>query len=155
MITLATLPKATAQQVFNQVKRHLLKQGKRSTINGTSCRYRGDKDTKCAAGCLMSDKEYKRSFEGHGWRHLVDKGEVPNTHKSLIVDLQGIHDGRSPSNWENDLRSYAKAHGTRASVMNVVAGKWYNQRIIDEVIRQIELRDASVKQITRKIAKLK
>lgn len=44
---------------------------------------------------------------------------------------------------------------TRASVMNVVAGKWYNQRIIDEVIRQIELRDASVKQITRKIAKLK
>ena len=44
---------------------------------------------------------------------------------------------------------------TRASVMNVVAGKWYNQRIIDEVIRQIELREASVKQITRKIAKLK
>ena len=44
---------------------------------------------------------------------------------------------------------------TRASVMNVVAGKWYNQRIIDEVIRQIELRDASVKQTTRKIAKLK
>ena len=44
---------------------------------------------------------------------------------------------------------------TRASVMNVVAGKWYNQRIIDEVIRQIELREASVKQTTRKIAKLK
>ena len=44
---------------------------------------------------------------------------------------------------------------TRASVMNVVAGKWYNQRIIDEVIRKIELREASVKQITRKIAKLK
>ena len=39
--------------------------------------------------------------------------------------------------------------------MNVVAGKWYNQRIIDEVIRKIELREASVKQITRKIAKLK
>ena len=44
---------------------------------------------------------------------------------------------------------------TRASVMNVVAGKWYNQRIIDEVIRKIELREASVKQTTRKIAKLK
>ena len=44
---------------------------------------------------------------------------------------------------------------TRASVMNVVAGKWYNQRIIDEVIRQIELREARVKQTTRKIAKLK
>ena len=44
---------------------------------------------------------------------------------------------------------------TRASVMNVVAGKWYNQRIIDEVIRQIERRELEVKETSRKIAKLK
>lgn len=44
---------------------------------------------------------------------------------------------------------------TRASVMNVVAGKWYNQRIIDEVIRQIERRELQAKETSRKIAKLK
>jgi len=39
--------------------------------------------------------------------------------------------------------------------MNVVAGKWYNQRIIDEVIRQIERRELQAKETSRKIAKLK
>lgn len=36
MITLATLPQATAQEVFDQVKNHLLTQKVRCT-NGTIC----------------------------------------------------------------------------------------------------------------------
>ena len=44
---------------------------------------------------------------------------------------------------------------TRSSVLNVVAGKWYNQQIIDEVIRQIERKELEGKQTVRKIAKLK
>ena len=56
MITLATLEQATAQQVFTQVKNHLLKQNEKSMINGI-CAYRGSNGLQCAAGCLMSDEE--------------------------------------------------------------------------------------------------
>jgi len=41
MITLKTLPQATAQEVFDQVARHLLTQGKKSiSENNQYCMYR-------------------------------------------------------------------------------------------------------------------
>jgi hypothetical protein len=52
MITLETLPQATAQEVFDQVATHLLTQRQRSTTKG-NCAYRGDDGLKCAAGCLL------------------------------------------------------------------------------------------------------
>ena len=105
MITLATLPTATAQEVLDQVVTHLLTQNKQAKPL-TICQYRAGK-LKCAAGSLISDAEYKKSFEGYSWGQLVKLEQVPKTHVALIGDLQYIHDQFPTTEWENELREYA------------------------------------------------
>jgi hypothetical protein len=97
MITLKTLPSATAQEVYDQVKAHLLAQ-KCKSENEEKCLYRGPDGTKCAAGILIGDDEYEERMdtcEGLGdtsWLGLVEEGAVPNIHRNLIVSLQQVHD---------------------------------------------------------------
>jgi len=111
MITLKTLPKATAQQVFDQVVNHLLTQNARSTSE-KFCLYR-DKihSLKCAAGCLIGDDEYKEEFEGKTWLRLRTQGDVPSEHLALILGLQEIHDNFPPDAWLVELQDFAKNLG--------------------------------------------
>lgn len=104
MITLATLHTATREQVFQQGKEHLLKQGiKCAKSQGISCSYRFE-NLSCVGGCFISDEEYDPDFEGKLWPQLVDMDLVPTSrHLKLISDLQEIHDGNSPDKWENLL----------------------------------------------------
>jgi hypothetical protein len=100
MITLATLKDATEQQVFDQVVRHMIKQGQRSVAGpGVSmCLYRGPEGLMCAAGCLIADDEYQPFFDngsgggGGPWVSLVTLGQVPSHHEKLIGELQRAHD---------------------------------------------------------------
>lgn len=109
-ITLKTLPEASAQGVFDQVKAHLLNQMEQSKIP-TKCLYRGPEDMKCAAGCLMSDEEYESAFERNGdWNALVAKGCVPATHKKLIKSLQIVHDFSNPVFWVDELKQVAEQY---------------------------------------------
>ena len=112
MITLKTLPQATAQEVFDQIVQHLLTQLVPAQTNTTGvCRYRIEKQSgqilKCAAGCLIAEDEYKRKFEGDSWDHLVNCGLVPDTHKDLITSLQKMHDTCLVSEWPERLRQLA------------------------------------------------
>lgn len=110
MITLKTLDQATSQQVFDQVVNHLLIQNEKSGYEDGYCVYRlGDK--KCAAGCLISEDEYKKSMEGHGWQYLVREGVAPETHSGLISKLQKIHDRSKPKKWADLLKKLAEAEG--------------------------------------------
>jgi hypothetical protein len=106
-VTLKTLAEATAQEVFDQVAKHLLEQGKRSmklnVYKAEICLYRGPEGTMCAAGCLISDNEYKDDMEGGSWENLVKYGYTPETHKDLISYLQRVHDQREPSTWREGL----------------------------------------------------
>jgi len=117
MITLKTLPQATAQEVFDTVKNHLFKQGaksaKRIDFFGDTCAYRGRDGLKCAAGCLIGDDEYVASMEKNTWRDLADKGIVPNYHLGLIHKLQKIHDNEDPVDWAISLESLAKEFGLK------------------------------------------
>lgn len=144
-LTLATLPEATAQQVFDHVARHLLKQGAPSMASdGAGCRYRGDKGRACAAGCLMSDAEYQAldkhvapdpdlpgaSIEGKDWHQLMDHGHVPETHWPLIVALQAVHDEALDSApdqvvplWRTELRNVASSYGLDATVLDEPANR--------------------------------
>lgn len=106
-VTLATLHEATAQQVFDQVARHLLAQGKRSRGSGDSCLYRGPDGLKCAAGCLIDDLEYLDVFEDYAWDQLVDANRVPKAHENLIALLQALHDCEEPESWPEALRGLA------------------------------------------------
>lgn len=110
MITLATLPQATEQQVFDQVSKHMLKQNERSLCDIVSggCSYRNRLGLKCAAGCLIADSEYTERFEGIGWDNLVIDGDVPPLHVGLIIQLQEIHDNTKVPYWKNKLAELAK-----------------------------------------------
>ena len=93
MITLKTVPQATAQEVFDQITQHLLKQGKRSVSSTGACRYRTENSEgvlKCAAGCLIADEEYDRLFENVAWDGLVNDGKVPKQHAQLYFPYEKI-----------------------------------------------------------------
>lgn len=117
MITLATLPQATAQQVFDQVARHMLTQNARAS-DGTRCKYR-EGSLKCAAGCLISDDEYKTEFENSSWVLLAERGKVPAEHSDLIRELQRVHDVQENVNaWPHMLRRLAGEEGLSCSVVD-------------------------------------
>lgn len=117
-ITLATLKDATAQQVFDQVAAHLLKQNARSTnAEGNKCMYRGADGMMCAAGCLIADDEYKPEMDvgaivgGGSWASMVGKGTVPADHKIMIMKLQRLHDSSFLSSFSDQLRKLAEQEG--------------------------------------------
>lgn len=109
MITLKTLPQATAQEVFDQVAKHLLTQGKKSiSENNQFCMYRGFNGTKCAAGCLISDDEYRPEFEIKTWTELVNEYAVSKNHCLLIMKLQSVHDVDNIEDWKSILNKLAE-----------------------------------------------
>lgn len=106
MITLKTLPQATAQEVFNQVVNHLRAQGCKSMHAGL-CVYRAEGGLKCAAGCLMSDEEAAQVENSIDWYVLKTRGQVPEDHFSLISALQDAHDFVNPTSWEEKFQELA------------------------------------------------
>lgn len=112
-ITLANLKDATAQQVFDQVKTHLLAQNKKSSNETGGCFYRSG-DLKCAAGCLIADKEYNPDMDsmeqGTSWADLVSHNLAPPEHARLISRLQNVHDDFNPSDWHDQLQRVAINH---------------------------------------------
>ena len=120
-ITLKTLHLATAQQVFNQVKEHLLTQNKKSLNPKTEiCLYRyniGLSCLSCAGGCLIADNEYNVRMDKKGkkmgtdWDSLIKRGLVPTTsHNQLISSLQRVHDAYKPEEWESKLKLVAELY---------------------------------------------
>ena len=107
-ITLATLHAATEQEVFDSVANHLLTQNEKSSLEAyNQCVYRGFDNLKCAAGCLISDYEYKGKFEGNSWEELIAQGLVLSDHEALIMSLQQVHDGYEVSKWHDQLSKVA------------------------------------------------
>lgn len=109
MITLKTLHLATAQEVFDQVKTHLLTQMEKS-VGNNSCRYRSYSGLKCAAGCLIADDEYTEEMEDKGWYTLIENEMVPLYYGVLINDLQKVHDLYYSNNWKEELEKVSKKY---------------------------------------------
>jgi hypothetical protein len=111
MITLETLPQATAQQVFDQIATHLLTQNYRCVDPSRSslkCLYRGPNGLKCAAGAVIGDDEYDPKMETVGdWQDLSNERYVPKYHESLIVCLQDCHDNHPVDYWKERLTEIA------------------------------------------------
>lgn len=122
-ITLATLPQATAQEVFDQVATHLLTQMavSREGSVGSRCLYRSPTGLACAAGCLIADDEYDPVFDtsgdGTSWGGLIYADMVPNTHQGLVGELQDVHDQFSPNEWLDELRAVAECRGLNTTVL--------------------------------------
>lgn len=111
MITLKTLPAATAQEVYDQIKTHLLTQKVKAYDSWRVLCFYHLGDLKCAAGCLIADEEYRKDMEHNSWTALVKSGLAPDTHKSLIRVLQSVHDEYDFEKWHEKLRRVAKTYG--------------------------------------------
>lgn len=117
-ITLATLPNATAQEVFDWVAFNLLKQGEKS-IGPSGCQYRNPKGLKCAAGWCIGDSEYNPKWEGTTWDSLYFQGKVPSSHHYLIDRLQlSVHDFAIPAEWKTRLFTVAKQFNLSPAILD-------------------------------------
>jgi len=107
MISLKNLEEATAQAVFDQIVSHLRAQGEPCRDDLCVCWYRkGGKS--CAAGCLISDEEYKKEYESKGWYSLIREFRITEQHKDLIYEMQVIHDSLSTDKWEKSFSGAAE-----------------------------------------------
>lgn len=111
----------TSQQIYNKVKKHLLTQKCKAINKNKMCLYRGPKKTKCAAGCLIPDALYKKSFEGQDIYELLsdyDSKEVfgfklDDDSFALISGLQSVHDDTDTLNWKEALQRVAESYGLK------------------------------------------
>lgn len=127
-VTLATLADATAQEVFDQVARHLRKQGAKSLISRDTpsrlvpdaCAYRGKGGMMCAAGCLIADDEYGEWMEFQTWDMLSRVGHVKKAHGGLIRALQAAHDmpDAALDAFRANLTNVANAFGLSPAVLD-------------------------------------
>jgi hypothetical protein len=104
----------TAQELFDTVVAHLLKQNKKSLGTDGFCKYRGDIGLKCAIGVLIPDDKYKTWMDYDpttGLRCvLVDIGL--SEHYRLCGRLQNIHDSDIGAEvWMCRLQNLAKEFG--------------------------------------------
>lgn len=112
------------QQIFDKVSGHLLKQNKKSQRRESGilgCAYRGNNNLKCAIGCLISNKEYSVDMEGSNVDSLMD--DYPVIFKplkrniNLLRDLQSCHDDHVISDWEEELKTIARTHRLKFSLI--------------------------------------
>ena len=103
------------QLVFDTVAKHLLDQGEKSLGFEGECLYRNEQGLKCAAGCLIPDKQYYASLEGIIWSGLILHGRVSKHCESLISHLQLIHDNNNPDTWLSVLHRTAKVRNLNTS----------------------------------------
>ena len=98
-----------AQEIFDIVARHLLKQNARSSRMNT-CRYRGNNGMKCAIGVLIADDKYDWHLEARPvWDSRV-QAALPSEvrdHPRLLRTLQLIHDQCEPETWLVSLKACA------------------------------------------------
>lgn len=129
MITLKTLPEASAQAVYDQVVTHMLTQKAQSLSATNTCAYRGSNGLMCAAGCLIADDEYDPSMDsadGKDWIGVISDYGITDAHASLIETLQSIHDGDDPAHsgniavWVGDLRNVADDFNLNTQVLDTL-----------------------------------
>ena len=123
----AAIELLTGKALYLKVREHLLKQ-KQVAQDCGMCSYRVG-ELKCAAGCLISDANYRAELEGIGlqnygddcrngirknkvWAAIFASGvaDTPDN-RELIRELQAIHDYTDPPNWKWRLDDLAETKG--------------------------------------------
>lgn len=131
VITLATLPQASLQDIFNQVAIHLLTQNKKSQVTmlykptnkpEAYCVYRGPDNMCCAFGCLIADNEYIPEFEHKGVKTLyVNNPQLPQLSTrqlDFVAQLQNIHDHEDVSEWLSALKNLASEYNLTTKTLD-------------------------------------
>lgn len=116
MITLKTLDQHTAQEIFDQVAKHLLTQNAVSVdAEEWNCLYRTSNGLKCAVGCLIADEEYDIKMENRSVGCLI-YCDV-SKHLQLLKDLQEVHDHFETTLWKTELFTVTQRHNLNLMVL--------------------------------------
>lgn len=105
------------QQIFTTITTALIKQGKPSTTEDGSCKYRGPDGLKCAIGHLIPDNLYTPTIEGLSFRHKHVLSVLPlpiptdSPLYSVLELLQLTHDSEDVSQWPHRFSEIAKEYG--------------------------------------------
>lgn len=100
----------TKQELYSKVRRHLLKQKKQSIDwQSTRCAYRGSDGLKCAIGCLIPERRYKKTFEGKSVtaKEVMKAAGIRSSQLPLACCLQNLHDLVDPAGWNVRLDDIA------------------------------------------------
>ena len=81
-----------------------------SGVYGDRCMYRSPDGLKCFAGALIPDEAYRPEWEGKMSVNVPCFDQFQEA-RTLIRQLQVIHDDDHPDNWEYELRVVAKRFG--------------------------------------------
>jgi hypothetical protein len=99
----------TDQEIFDAVSCHLLLAQREKSIASGRCSYRSVHNRACAIGCLIPDDVYDRQMDSGVWsidqllagsRALYD---MYGQHRSLLIDLQKVHDFCDVRDWPDSL----------------------------------------------------
>ncbi len=107
------------QEIFTQVKKHLLKQNKQSLTSQSEtgkCLYYGKEGMKCAIGALLPKWIYSKDMENKGANALITSnpevglllGVEENTDIFFLDQLQEVHDAHLPKFWSEELKAFAE-----------------------------------------------
>lgn len=115
------------QAIFDRVATHLAKQGHQARSERDGCVYLAPNGDRCAAGCLISKRLYRKKMEKQRFgRNHVTVPWPPRLlpHKSLIQDLQAVHD--EFENWcesgllVSELASVAATFGLSSTILGTL-----------------------------------
>lgn len=116
-ITIHNIGKATAQEVFDFIANHLLKQNAQCRDDSSSCKYRVEtgnrkKVLKCAAGCLIPRKDYDDVIEGKLWDGVfLHFKDISKVHSDLVSSFQHLHDHKKPDQWRGAIEALSFDEG--------------------------------------------
>ena len=104
----------TNQEVFDKVVAHARQQGCKSLIEnglnpeeGPICAYRGENNTKCFAGILIPDEDYRKSYEDKASMAVFHAIGITDMDDFLVRNLQVIHDKYDVEEWEGKFKKLA------------------------------------------------
>ena len=124
-MTIQEVNNKSLQEIFDFVANHLLTQNAKSVEDSGGCLYRYA-HLKCAVGALISDEDYKCSFEMQSLRLLADKKEktifsdIEESRLAFLIHLQAIHDDYAIEEWPEKL----SALGTYFGLSNKILEKF-------------------------------
>jgi hypothetical protein len=110
----------TPQKALNKIWDYFITQGKAPGRNSDGdCQFRGAYGTKCAIGCLIPDRKYKKDMEGHSAYFVLDMA-IPNHSipPSLATSFQSAHDNAADSYARNPERDWFGITKSRTAFKN-------------------------------------
>lgn len=118
-------PYVSLQNTFDKVVAHLRQQNCRAMDEILGCRYRGENNTKCAAGCLIPDELYQPEMEGEGFSGTGDMCLAQRILHKLgydtyfVKELQSIHDRHPVKDWETQFEKLAQKYSLKYQPLEV------------------------------------